>query len=120
MRITEGRQDPCVEHECLYCHKTWDEDSKGGIRFKLGEPRPAGGKMPDRTGLRPTIVATGTAMKEGRRCDHCRKVVPKGDPIVKVWRSCCQRHEPRPSRRSGGEGNWICQPCVDEVDAVAA
>lgn len=74
--------------------------------------------MPDRSGLAPRIVATSFAKSDGRRCDHCRQLVAKGEPITKVWRSCCERHEPRPSRRSGGEGNWVCGPCVELIGAT--
>lgn len=74
-------------------------------------------EMPDRTGIRPQIVASGNAKKTGGKCDHCRQVVPRGDPIVKVYQSCCIRHEPRPSRKSGGTGNWVCLPCADAIGA---
>lgn len=76
--------------------------------------------MPDRTGMDPVIVAYSQAKHEGRVCDHCRESVRQGAPIVKVWRSCCERHEPRPSRRSGGEGNWVCQTCVNLIGARPA
>ena len=74
-------------------------------------------EMPDRTGIRPQIVAWSVAQKAKGKCDHCREIVPRGQPIAKVWQSCCQRHEPRPSRRSGGAGNWICVACVNATGA---
>lgn len=77
-----------------------------------------GWTMPDRTGYEPRIVAHALAKKEGGRCDHCRQVVSKGAPVVKVIESCCQRHEARPSRKSGGKGNWVCEDCVDAIEAV--